>query len=189
MTDARPASGRTVTSSADRELLLGLARSALVARLTGMAPPAAGPAEILSLTCGAFVTLNHRGELRGCIGHVEADEPLERVIPRCAVAAGSTDPRFPAVTFEELSEIDVVISLLGPLESIASADEIQIGRHGLVIEQGRHRGLLLPQVAVEWNWDREAFVAATCRKAGLAPDAWCKGAIVWRFEAEVFGEK
>ena len=189
MTDTGSTSGRPVTSSADRELLLGLARGALVARVTGTAPPPPGPAEILSRARGAFVTLNHRGELRGCIGHVEADEPLGRVIPRCAVAAGSTDPRFTAVTFEELAEIDVEISILGPLELIASADEIEIGRHGLVIEQGRHRGLLLPQVAVEWNWDREAFVAATCRKAGLAPDAWQKGASVWRFEAEVFGEK
>jgi AmmeMemoRadiSam system protein A len=178
----------TVTSGADRQLLLDLARGALIARVTGTAPPTPGTAGILSQTRGAFVTLNHRGELRGCIGHIEADEPLGRVIVRCAVAAGSTDPRFPAVTSHELGEIDVEISILGPLQPITSLDQIEIGKHGLVVEQGRNRGLLLPQVAVEWNWDREAFAAAACRKAGLAPDAWQKGASLWRFEAEVFGE-
>lgn len=135
------------------------------------------------------MTLHARGGLRGCIGHVEADDQLGRVVARCAVAACSTDPRFPPVAPSELEELEIELSLLGPLESIDRADLIEIGRHGLVIEQGRRRGLLLPQVAVEWGWDREAFLAHTCLKAGLPRDAWTKGAQIWRFEAEVFDER
>jgi uncharacterized protein (TIGR00296 family) len=111
------------------------------------------------------------------------------VIVRCAVAACSRDPRFPPVTESELGEIELELSLLGPLEPIARADDIEIGTHGLVVEQGWHRGLLLPQVAIEWNWDRETFLAHTCQKAGLVNDAWKRGAKLWRFSAEVFGEE
>src|SRR5262249_21657913 len=127
-------------------------------------------------------------ELRGCIGHIEADRPLAHVVAQCAVSACSTDPRFPPVSVRELNEIDIELSLLGPLEAITSPDQIEIGRHGLVVERDRHRGLLLPQVATEWKWDAPTFLAQTCRKAGLAPDAWKQGAAIWRFEAEVFGD-
>jgi AmmeMemoRadiSam system protein A len=178
-----------MTSPADRQLLLDIARRALAARVAGQAMPEPGGSEVLSQKCGAFVTLHQHGELRGCIGHVEADEPLGRVVTRCAVAAGTTDPRFPPVTSSDLDDVDVELSILGPLESISSLDDIEIGKHGLVVELGSHRGLLLPQVAVEWNWDCETFVVSTCRKAGLPPDAWQKGAQFWRFEAEVFGER
>ena len=137
---------------------------------------------------GAFVTLHKRGELRGCIGHIEPTEPIGRVVPRCAVAACSSDSRFPPVAAGELDVIDIEISLLGPLEAIAGPQEISVGRHGLVVERGWRRGLLLPQVAAEWGWDAETFLSHTCLKAGLAHDAWRKGAQVWRFEAEVFSE-
>ena len=137
---------------------------------------------------GAFVSIHNHGELRGCIGHIEADEPLGRVVLRCAVAACSTDPRFPGVTASELPELQIEVSLLGPLEPIAGAEDIEIGRHGLMVEHGWNRGLLLPQVAVEWCWDSETFLTHTCHKAGLPRDAWKKGARIWRFEAEVFGE-
>jgi uncharacterized protein (TIGR00296 family) len=110
-------------------------------------------------------------------------------VPRCAVAAGTTDPRFPPITPQELDELDIEISLLGPLEPVAGPQDIQIGRHGLVVEQGWQRGLLLPQVATEWQWDAETFLAHTCHKAGLPRDAWKHGAQVFRFEAEVFGER
>jgi len=93
------------------------------------------------------------------------------------------------VTSAELPHIDIEISLLGPLEPIAGPAEIEIGRHGLVIHHGWARGLLLPQVAVEWRWDAETFLTQTCHKAGLPNDAWQHGAKIWRFEAEVFGEK
>jgi AmmeMemoRadiSam system protein A len=180
---------------ADRTLLLKLARESLVAHVRGGSHVGASylapshPAPILLQLGGAFVTLHKGGDLRGCIGHIEPSEPLGRVVPRCAVAAGSSDPRFPAINSSELEAIDIEISLLGPLETIAGPQDIVIGRDGLVVERGWQRGLLLPQVAVEWGWDAEAFLAHTCRKAGLPMDAWQKGATMWKFEAEVFGEK
>lgn len=134
------------------------------------------------------MTLHKRGELRGCIGHIEPTEPLGTVVPRCAVAACSSDPRFPPIAPSELEEIDIELSLLGPLEPIAGPLDIAIGRHGLVVERGWQRGLLLPQVATEWKWDADAFLAHTCQKAGLPRNAWRQGAKMWRFEAEVFGE-
>src|SRR5258706_11293969 len=176
-------------AEADRRLLLEMARGAHTANVTGAGAPtedqASGP---LGRHAGAFVTLHSRGDLRGCIGHVEANEPLGRVVVRCAIAAGTSDPRFPPVTPGELSEIHLELSILGPLEEVARLEEIEIGRHGLVGELGWSRGLLLPQVATHWNWDQEAFVVETCRKAGLPRDAWKTGAKIWRFEAEVFGE-
>jgi AmmeMemoRadiSam system protein A len=177
-----------MTSDADRGLLLAIARDAIVAHVTGTR--ASAPAgETIDRPGGAFVTIHRYGELRGCIGHIEADEPLGRVVARCAVAACSLDPRFPALTAEELPYIDIELSLLTPLEPITDAAAIEIGRHGLVVEQDSRRGLLLPQVAVEWKWDAESFLAHTCHKAGLPRDAWKQGARLWRFEAEVFGEK
>jgi uncharacterized protein len=141
-----------------------------------------------ALAGAAFVTIRRGGELRGCIGRLEVDEPLDHVIRECAVSACSADPRFPPVTVSELPELVIELSLLGPLERIASPAQIIIGRHGLVVERERRRGLLLPQVAIEWQWDRETFLAQTCYKAGLPRDAWKQGALLWRFEAEVFGE-
>lgn len=190
-----------MTSGADRALLLGIAREAIAAHVNPRSKSEIESAinsstinsaipnpesAILSRPGGAFVTLHHHGRLRGCIGHIEANEPLGRVVARCAVAACSSDPRFAPVTAAELGEIDVEISLLGPLEPIAGPDEIEIGRHGLVVERGWQRGLLLPQVATEWKWDAATFVAETCHKAGLPRDAWQHGATLWRFDADVF---
>jgi len=174
----------------ERRLLLRLAREAIVAHVTGVpAPPTPqGYEPLLDRPAAAFVTLHDRGALRGCIGHLEPNEALGRVIARCAVAACSSDPRFPPVAASELPAIDIELSLLGQLEPIAGPDDIEIGRHGLVAELGSRRGLLLPQVATEWAWDRETFLAHTCHKAGLPRDAWKHGARLWRFEAEVFGE-
>jgi len=177
-----------VTSDADRTLLLRLARRAIAAHVTGSPPPALELAGVLTRPSGVFVSLHNHGDLRGCIGHIEPTDPLGRIVVRCAVAACSTDPRFPAVTAAELPDLDIELSLLGPLEPIAAAGDIEIGRHGLVVEHGWNRGLLLPQVATEWNWDAASFLAHTCHKAGLPTDAWQKGARIWRFEAEVFGE-
>ncbi len=177
-----------MTSLADRRALLRLAREAIVAHVTGAAAPATHVCDAAERPGAAFVTLHKRGDLRGCIGHVEADEPLGVVIARCAVAACSADPRFPPVDASELPDLDLELSLLGPLEPIVGPDDIEIGRHGLVVETGWHRGLLLPQVAPEWHWDRETFLAQTCHKAGLPREAWKAGATLWRFEAEVFGE-
>src|SRR5712692_3657512 len=177
-----------MTSDIDRRLLLQLVREAIIAHVTGTPRPAPAESPLLERPGAAFVSLHSRGELRGCIGHVEADEPLGCVIVRCGVAACSSDPRFPPVLASELSEIIVELSLLGPLEPIGGSHDIEIGRHGLVVELGWYRGLLLPQVATEWGWDRDAFLAQTCHKAGLPRDAWQHGAKLWRFEAEVFGD-
>jgi AmmeMemoRadiSam system protein A len=178
-----------VTSDADRRLLLRLAREAITAHVQSLPPPDPAVAGVLARLGGAFVSIHNHGDLRGCIGHIEANEPLGRVVLRCAVAACSADPRFPGVTAGEVPELEIELSLLGPLELITGADEIEIGRHGLVVEEGWNRGLLLPQVAVEWQWGPETFLAQTCHKAGLARDAWRKGARLWRFEAEVFSEQ
>jgi hypothetical protein len=105
------------------------------------------------------------------------------------VAAASSDPRFSRVTAAEWPAVDLEISVLGALEPVDEVTTIEIGRHGLIVEHGRRRGLLLPQVATEWGWDRETFLAHTCRKAGLPPDAWRKGAQVFRFEADVFADE
>ena len=177
-----------VTSELDRELLLRIAREAIVAHVARRTAPGVDPVALYGRRGGAFVTLHNGQELRGCIGHIEDDEPLARVVTRCAVAACSSDPRFPAVSSSELPQLSIELSLLGPLEPITGPHEIEVGRHGLVVEKGRQRGLLLPQVATEWGWDCEQFLAQTCRKAGLALDGWKQGAILWRFEAEVFSE-
>jgi len=134
------------------------------------------------------VTIQKRGELRGCVGHIGPDEPLDRVIPRLAVAACSEDLRFPVVTAGELTHLRIELSLLGPLEPITGPADIEVGRHGLFVEREWRRGLLLPQVATEWRWDAEMFLAQACRKAGLPRDAWRQGTVLWRFEAEVFAE-
>jgi len=178
-------------SEEDRRWLLHAAREAIVAHVNGakadlsteMSPP-----ESLGRPGAAFVSLHHGGELRGCIGHLEANRPLLRVVCECAVAACSTDPRFPPVSQVELSGLEIELSVLGPFEPLGSADELEVGRHGLFVEQHWQRGLLLPQVATEWGWDRETFLAQTCHKAGLPRDAWKRDAKVWRFEAEVFAE-
>jgi AmmeMemoRadiSam system protein A len=179
-----------MTNESDRRLLLKIARDAVVAHVSGAALATIEPIALAGRRGAAFVTLHKRsGELRGCIGHLEPDRFLPDVVAQCAVAACSADPRFPPVAPTELADLEIELSLIGPLEPIAGADEIEIGRHGLVIEQGWRRGLLLPQVATEWTWDRQQFLAQTCRKAGLPQDAWQHGASIWRFEAEVFGEE
>jgi AmmeMemoRadiSam system protein A len=183
-----PPASRASTNEHDRALLLRLAREAIAAKVGAAPAHAAATSGVLGAARGAFVSLHTRGNLRGCIGHIEANEPLGKVVPRCAVAAATADPRFPPISPDELEHIDIEISLLGPLEPIGGPAEVEIGRHGLVVELGWHRGLLLPQVATELNWNAETFLAHTCRKAGLPRDAWKNGARVWRFEAEVFGE-
>jgi len=177
-----------MTSEGDRQRLLRIARDALAAHVAGTGTPVAELTGAAARLAGAFVTLRADAELRGCIGHVEANEPLGVVVARSAVAAGSSDPRFPGITAAELPGLHIEISILSPPAPVSSLADIQIGIDGLIVQLGWHRGLLLPQVAAEWQWDRETFVAETCRKAGLAGDAWEKGAKIWKFQAEVFGE-
>jgi uncharacterized protein len=178
-----------MTSDADRRVLLSIARDSIVAHTHGHVLSLAALAGALAECRGAFVSLHARRELRGCIGHLEADEPLAAVVSRCAVLACSADSRFSPVTSLEVAALEIELSLLGPLMLVGSADEVEIGRDGLVVEERWRRGLLLPQVATEWKWDRATFLAQACRKAGLPDEAWKRGARVWRFEAEVFGER
>ena len=178
-----------------RRILLERARAAVEEQVTGRAPtggsrPASAAAARLPEAAGAFVTVKHRGQLRGCLGTLECRRGLAEEVARCAADAASEDPRFPPVTADELPDLALEVSVLGPLEPIdpLQANAFQIGLHGLVVEQGSRRGLLLPQVATEWNWTPEEFLRQTCVKAGLPPDAWKHGGRVYRFAAEVFGE-
>jgi len=140
------------------------------------------------LHAGAFVTIRINGQLRGCIGYPEPDLPLPDIIDRCAVSAALSDPRFPPLSAAEWDEVDLELSVLGPIEPVVDLAEVVIGRHGLIVESGQRRGLLLPQVAVEWKWNAAEFAAQTCIKAGLTRDACQNGAPLFKFEAEVFGE-
>lgn len=173
----------------ERRTLLETARQAVADAAAGRAPAVLKAKGVLARRAGAFVSLHRRGELRGCIGHIGDDVTLAHVIGRCAVAAATDDPRFNPVRPEEVPDLDVELSILGSIEPVHTVEEIDVGRHGLIVEQGRHKGLLLPQVAAEHGWDRERFLEHTCLKAGLPRDAWRHGARLFRFEAEVFGER
>ncbi len=176
-------------SEQDKKRLLRLARETVEAVARGLNPPV--PESLSDYEpFGVFVTIKRKtGELRGCIGTFR-QAPLEVMVQESALSAAFQDPRFPPVTAEELDDLTYEISILSPLEPVSSVDEIEVGRHGLVVERGWHRGLLLPQVATEWHWDRETFLEQTCLKAGLPPDCYRDPATrVYRFEALVFGEE
>lgn len=177
-----------MTPEAERRQLLAIARAALTAHVAGLPRPVPDATGTLARRAGAFVTLESLGALRGCIGHIEPTDPVALIVARCAIAAATSDPRFPPVRADELALLHIELSILGPLQPLAAIEEIEIGRHGLLVARGSNRGLLLPQVASERNWSVAAFVAQTCVKAGLEPEAWRRDATVWRFEAEVFGE-
>ncbi len=176
-------------SAEERRDVLVAARAIVSAAVTGVPPAPLPETGVLATLAGAFVSIHSRGQLRGCIGHIEADQPLARVIARCALAAAAQDPRFEPVRPEELPTLDIEVSVLGPVQRVTDINQITIGRHGLIVEQDWRKGLLLPQVAVEHRWDLGAFLAQTCAKAGLPGDAWRKGAAVYRFEADVFSER
>lgn len=173
----------------DQRVLLQFARETIGAHLTRRPLPMPIAEGGLDRRSGAFVTLRLDRLLRGCIGHLEADEPLLDVVRRCAISAATEDPRFPPLAARDLNRVELEISVLGPIEPVEDHATIEVGRHGLVVQHGCRRGLLLPQVAIEWAWDRETFLAQTCVKAGLSPDAWRRGVQIFMFEAEVFGEK
>jgi len=175
--------------ASQRTGLLGIARRALGGYLgEGKIPPEEGARGKLAAPGAAFVTLTKNGRLRGCIGYTEAVAPLFKVVQECAVAAATEDPRFPPVSSNELPSLRVEISVLTPLVPILP-EEVEVGRHGLMVSQGRMRGLLLPRVPVDFGWDRETFLDQTCVKAGLPPSAWRHGATLRAFSAEVFGEE
>jgi len=171
-------------SPQERSLLLQLAHEAIAATLdqreTSLDPPSAHLAELR----GAFTTLYYQGGLRGCVGYVFPVAPLYRTVAETARGAAFDDSRFLPVTRDEAPELQVSLSILSPTQPIP-ADQIEIGRHGLLITLGPHRGLLLPQVPLERGWGRITFLEQTCRKAGLPLDAWQTGARLEAFTAEV----
>jgi len=139
---------------------------------------------------GAFVTLHIHGQLRGCIGFIIGYRPLKETLSELSKLAAFKDPRFPPLSVDEYNDIDIEVSILSPIQNLRSPEDIEIGKHGLIIKKGFKSGLLLPQVAIENKWQREQFLSHTCLKAGLPPDAWKeKGIEMQYFTAYVFGEK
>lgn len=174
----------------DRRELLRLARLALQARVSGAEVPVRAAASgKLAERASAFVTILNGGELRGCLGSLAPDRPLVDTILHLGAVVADSDPRFEPVSHEEVGVLLFEISVLTPEREIQSVDDIEVGRHGLIVEQGARRGLLLPQVATEHGWDRDTFLAHACRKAGLPETAWRHGARVFIFEAEVMSDR
>lgn len=180
---------RSDLTTADRAALLALARGAIAERLGVSRQFSAPRTPAFDAPAAAFVTVFVDRALRGCIGMTDALQPLAVTVRHCAAAAAFEDPRFPPIVREELHVLAIEISVLSPLEALTDLDAVVIGRDGLVVERGFHRGLLLPQVAVEHGWSAVDFVRYTCVKASLPPDAWQDGALLYRFQAEVFGER
>lgn len=174
-----------------RRQLLQLARTSIESALAGRDVPLreADFDDALRRPAGAFVTLTKDGDLRGCIGSIRAVEPLFRAVASSAFNAAFRDPRFYPVRKDEMSTIEVEISVMGPIEAVKAIDEIEVGRDGLIVSRGRYAGLLLPQVATDYGWDRQTFLSQTCIKAGLEPGAWrSEQTRIEKFSAEVFGE-
>jgi AmmeMemoRadiSam system protein A len=175
-------------SPEERAELLRLAHEAIEAGLSDRKLELNPISERLLESRGAFTTLHLDRRLRGCVGYVYPVKPLYRTVAETAMAAAFNDTRFLPVTAEEAPRLKVEISVLSRLAPIAPED-IEAGRHGLVVTLGSRRGLLLPQVAIEFGWDARVFLEETCHKAGLLPDAWERGATIEAFTAEVFHEE
>jgi len=157
--------------AAARRAALRLARATIEADLAGRSQDPA-PVPALELPAGAFVTLHKAGHLRGCIGRMEADEPLWRVIVGMARAAAFGDPRFPPLKPDEWPQCELEISVLTPARPVAGPGEVELGRHGIVLHAAGRRAVFLPQVAAEQGWTLEETLTRLARKAGLPPDAW-----------------
>jgi AmmeMemoRadiSam system protein A len=185
----------------ERQALIAIARASIARGFEERGFPSPAPAGALQHGAsehssgrlgqkgGAFVTIRKDGELRGCIGYIESALPLWRVVAEVADKAAFEDPRFEPLEPDEFRGMSIEVSVLSVPERMASAEDIVVGEHGLIIEFGGRRGLLLPQVATEYGWDRDRFLEHVCRKAGLPPDAWRDpGAAVYLFRAEIVEE-
>ncbi len=175
-------------SAEEKKILRQIAYNAIRKRCFGEpVPKFASESAKLNEHRGAFVCLHKNGELRGCIGMIEASEPLYKTVEEMAIEAAFGDPRFCALEPDEIGQIDIEISVLTPLRRITDISAIEIGTHGLLIRRGFHSGLLLPQVATENNWDTREFLEYACRKAGLPVSAWKDPATeIYIFSADVF---
>ncbi|HXR34080.1 MAG TPA: AmmeMemoRadiSam system protein A [Verrucomicrobiae bacterium] len=177
-------------SDADRTTILDLARQAIAEAVChGRLKHPIPNSDVLERRCGVFVSLHVQGKLRGCIGVIDGRAPLGESIVRCAAGAALEDPRFPRMKPEEVGAAEVEVSLMTALEPMRP-EEIEIGTHGLMVEQGGRRGLLLPQVAVEHHLERERFLEETCWKAGLTREAWKNpDTKIYGFRCEIVSEK
>jgi AmmeMemoRadiSam system protein A len=175
----------------EKQTLLKLARDTITQYVTeGKKPPLPEATGMLKEPCGCFVTIHEHGQLRGCIGNMIGRGPLVELVQEMAIASATQDPRFHSLSKEELSEIDVEISVLSPMRRITDVNEIEVGKHGILMSRGICQGVLLPQVATEYKWDRQTFIEHTCLKAGLPTDAWKDPETnIEIFSAQVFGEK
>ena len=177
----------------EKKFLLHIAREAITAALSRLSQndyaTQSSLTPALLIKAGAFVTLEIHHRLRGCVGLIESEKPLYETVSEAAVSAALYDSRFPPLTIPELSEIEIEISVLSPMEKMNSADMLEVGRHGLLMVSGRNHGLLLPQVAAEYRWDNATFLEQTCAKAGLVKDAWkWPQTEIYLFTANVFNE-
>ncbi len=175
-------------SEQERKQLLRIAHQSIRARLQSEELKVSAPSPHLAEERGVFTTLHLGGQLRGCIGYVIATSPLYEAVIETASAAAFEDPRFMPVNAQEAEHLQIEISVLSPMFPIQPED-VEVGKHGLLVSFQGRRGLLLPQVPVEWGWNREQFLSETCRKAGLPMDMWRRGAQFEAFTAEVFGEQ
>jgi AmmeMemoRadiSam system protein A len=179
-------------SQGQKEKLLQLARTTMEKYISeGMIPRFTDKDPVFTEHLGAFVTVHNHGRLRGCIGIIEGRQPLHETITEMAIEASRNDPRFEPVTEPELKEIDIEISVLTPKRRVASIDEIELGKHGVIVKKGFAGGVFLPQVATETGWTKDEFMTNLCAgKAGLPADAYKDPKTeIYVFEAEVFGEK
>jgi AmmeMemoRadiSam system protein A len=175
----------------ERSVLLRAARGSINGVLSGAKKTPEYSLDIpdtLKQPCGAFVTLTKFGDLRGCVGYVEAATPLYETVVNAAKSAAFRDTRFDPVTSDEMEDIQIEISVLKPPAPIQSWEEIELGQHGIILSKRGRRALFLPHVATERNWDISTTLTHLAMKAGLAPDDWRAGASYEVFEAEVFGE-
>lgn len=171
----------------DKKLLLELAREAVITTITGAkVQQREVRSGILTEKRGCFVCVKKSSMLRGCIGNFTSDKPLYQLVQEMAVSAATRDPRFYPMKEGDLEDFDLEISVLSPLQKVTSAEEIEVGVHGIYLEKNFFRGVLLPQVAVEYGWDRDTFLSQTCIKAGLKKDDWKDGADIYIFSADVF---
>src|SRR5215831_929035 len=175
-------------SAEERTLLLEVAHKSIIAALENREISLEAPTTHLAEPRGAFTSLYLQGELRGCVGYVLPVSSVYRAVIDTARAAAFEDTRFNPVTIEEAPQLEIELSILSAPQPI-TPEEVEVGRHGILISWAGHRGLLLPQVPIERNWDRNTFLEQTCRKAGVPADAWQRGALIEAFTAEVFGEK
>ena len=173
-----------------KQVLLKIARDAIEAHLLGEPVPLVQTDNIdLLQTAGAFITLRNQGALRGCIGQMTSELPLYQVVQEKAVAAATQDPRFHPVDPHELSDLTIEISVLSPLEKTNRPEDIEVGKHGVLIEKSGWRGVLLPEVPITYGWNRTTFLDQVCIKAGLPPGSWKTGADLFVFTSEHFGDE